>query len=75
VLEPFPLVLEPMISCLTCIGLGRSRCLPKATRTDDSCINTASSNGRSERVIVRGSGPNCYVTSKATPLFGGTPLF
>ena len=29
VLEPFQLVLEPIISCLTCIGSGRSRCLPK----------------------------------------------
>jgi hypothetical protein len=42
VLEPFPLVLEPMISCPTCIGSGRSRCLPKATRADDSCISIMS---------------------------------
>jgi hypothetical protein len=42
VLETFPLVLEPMIGCPTCIGSGRSRCLPKATRADDSCISIIS---------------------------------
>ena len=45
--------LEPMISCPTYIGSGRSRCLPKATRVNDSCRSiphvTTSRNGRSKR--------------------------